>query len=970
MRGLQSAWLAAVLGVASGAAVATTVEFNSSGGSTSTNGLHFYIEDTTHMQVRRLNNTGQVYSPTATPPSTSLDNGVFIRGNGKLYGPSESVYGLTPSGGMYNTHSIGTVSPPNPSSSGVQQTATGNFGVTNGPQVSVVWSYTTPLDFMTATVTLTIPATYPISASNPVRYYHVVDNYFGGSDSGCGVSYVDSNGKRVIGSYPPPSGNSCPSQTTVPSGVSVFEFFRERSGLAFSEYCSSLWSDFFGTGGSNCSVAQSAVMSKTVNASYEDTGLGIEFDFTAAGTYTFSYDFVVGSPQVPPYDHLEIQHDGATTLCPDTVTVSACTVATVPCPIANLVNTGTLTGNVTVTPSSPAVTMTPTTFTLGSTATTATVSLQGSGAGSYTLGVANPSSVPLSGTKCWNTATSSQSCAFAISNVACVANFDCIETSVAYSSTATRSPLYTKLAGTGFKFDVVALKSDKTVLTTYAATSNVKIELFDDSASPQPACTAYTSPIATQSITFAAADSGRKTVPNSITVANAYRKVRCRVTDSNMTPNVAGCSSDDFAIRPTSLSVASVMNADLTNGSNATATPTQTAGGSFQLTAAGVLGYNGTPGIDNTNIQAHAGAIAAGTVSGSFLAADPTTGIATGNSTGTAFAYSEVGYFRFLTDGVYDSTFTAVDQIGDCTNDFSNALVSGKYGCKFGNTSTTDYFGRFIPDHFDTPVTPGCAAGAFTYSAQPFTVDVTARNAGGATTQNYKGSFARAVTLSDANSASNNSTTLGSLANTAVAATTFSSGVASVSTIAYTFNTKTTAPLRTVTGSAPMKLHATEPASADGVASSSGIEGTTAIWSGQLRLSSVYGYVSPLKVPVEAQYWTGNSWVRNATDSCTTLAASDLLLNPTGWTITAAPGTLTAGSGFITLTPTGAGQTVVCADLGSDNGVSCSASAAKMPWLQSKWPGGSGYNNDPSAVATFGVFSPEGKRGVYNREMY
>jgi hypothetical protein len=76
------------------------------------------------------------------------------------------------------------------------------------------------------------------------------------------------------------------------------------------------------------------------------------------------------------------------------------------------------------------------------------------------------------------------------------------------------------------------------------------------------------------------------------------------------------------------------------------------------------------------------------------------------------------------------------------------------------------------------------------------------------------------------------------------------------------------------------------------------------------------------------------------------------------------------GAGNITLTPTGAGTISVCADLGTDNGVTCSATSAALPWLQSKWPGAATYNNDPSASATFGVYTPEGKRGVYSREMY
>ena len=362
------------------ASYATVVEFNNAGGSTSTNGLHFYIDDSTQIQVKRLNNTGQVYDPTLTPPNTNLDNGIFLRGNGKVYGPSHTVvngFPFNPSGGAFTSRSISATSPANPGAFGDQQISTHNFGITSGPQVTVVWKYTIPFDFITAEVTLVIPAGYSVSAANPVRYYHVVDTFLGGSDNGCGLSYTDSNGKLVVGTYPP-TGSTCPSSTSIPAGVSVVESFRERSGLNFSDYCASSWSSFWIDGGNNCSVTQSANMSNNITTTYQDTGVGIQYNFIAAGTYTFSYDFVVGSPNVPPYDHLEIRHPGTANLCATDFTVLACTSTTVPCPNANIVNTGTLTGSIKNTPAAPSITQTPSTFTLGATASTATVSMLGS----------------------------------------------------------------------------------------------------------------------------------------------------------------------------------------------------------------------------------------------------------------------------------------------------------------------------------------------------------------------------------------------------------------------------------------------------------------------------------------------------------------------------------------------------------------------------------------------------------------
>lgn len=1006
MSGWRGAWLAAALVLVSGAVGAVTVQFNSTGGTTATNGLHFYIEDTTKIQARRLNNTGQVYSPTATPPNNNLDNGIFVRANGRVYGPDHNVNAFNPSGGMYNTYSISAESPANPSSPGVQQIATGNFGITAGPQVTVVWKYTTPLDFLTAEVTLTIPTGYAVSAANPVRYYHVFDTYLGGSDNGCGVSFVDANGQRMIGTYPPASGTTCPSSTSIPSGVSVVESFRERDGLNFSNYCAAGWATFFVNGSPNCSVLQSSVMSNTVTTSYQDTGIGIEFDFTASGTYTFSYDFVVGSPNVPPYDHLEIRHDGAATLCPENVTVLACTSTTVPCPIANLVNTGTLTGDLTVTPSSPAVTVTPATFSLGSANTTATVVLQGTApGGTYSLGTSNPSRVPLSGTKCWNTATSSQSCSLVVSNVSCVSNFECLETGVAYTNLTTtptgRNPLYTKLAGTNFKIDIVALQSGGAPATGYAASANVRVELFDDSASPQPACSAYTSPVATSAITFVAGDNGRKTLPGNFNLPGTYRKLRCRVTDANQTPNVVGCSSDDFAVRPSSVSIATTPV--MATPPSATATPAINAGASFTLNGTATTGYSGTLALDTGKLTAQTTAqdttVAAGGVVGALT---PATLVANASATNNA-AYSEAGYL-YLAAGTYvDQTFTAVDRsAGDCItdttsdNNLSTGLVgsTGRYGCDVGTLPAS--FGRFIPDHFTTA--PAAQCGGFAYSGrlgtpvtpgQPFTVTATANNVSGGTTANYASSYAKAVNLTS-------SPALGSLyvdstagGTGAIPASRFVSGVGTVSHLAatgrisYVFTTFPTA-------GTTITLHAEDAETSP----STGTDGSIAIRSGRLLLANAFGPErSNLLIPVQAQYWSGSSWLLNAGDTCTTIPAASVALSnyldgkgaAGAWTTTASGATLAGGRGNITLTaPNPAGSTG-SVDLAINLGTgtadqSCLAShpvmaapASSLAWLRGRngnCAASNTWSADPSARASFGIYPAENRKAVHVREMF
>ena len=329
------------------------------------------------------------------------------------------------------------------------------------------------------------------------------------------------------------------------------------------------------------------------------------------------------------------------------------------------------------------------------------------------------------------------------------ANFNCVESGAAAST----GHLYTKLAGTGFSFDVVALKTDGTVETAYAsgASRPVTVELVDGSGSTTCSSRTVINPAVSQTLTFVAANAGRQAAA-SMTVAKAYPDLRCRVTDANQSPSVVGCSSDDFAVRPSSLMITSSASADAAGLGNS-ASPAIKTGANFSLTAgSGVVGYNLAPKFDTSKLAAHSGAVQTGTLAGSFGNADPLTGTATGST----FSYSEVGYFRLGANGVYDDSFTSVDAAaGDCTADFSNAAVSGKVGCKFGNVAATNYFGRFLPDHFDVTtnsngaMAAACLAGGFTYTGQSMSyasvpaLTISPMNAatGGGVTQNYQGSF-------------------------------------------------------------------------------------------------------------------------------------------------------------------------------------------------------------------------------------
>jgi MSHA biogenesis protein MshQ len=978
--------------LAGGVNILSFIEFNATGGTTATNGLHFYIEDTTKIQAKRLNNTGQVYEPGSVPPSSNLDNGIFVRANGLVYGPSHGVGGgFTPSGGMYNAYGITAASPANPSSPGVQQTASGSFGITAGPQASILWKYTTPLDFITAEVSFTIPAGYPVSVANPVRYYHVFDTFLGGSDNGCGVSFLDA-GKRVIGTYPPASGTTCPSNTAIPAGVSVVESFRERSGQIFTNYCASGWASFYDGSAPTCSVIQATSMSNTVSATYQDTGIGIQFDFTATGTYTFSYDFVVGSPSVPAYDHLEIRHDGVGTLCPENVTVLACISSEVPCLPLNIVNTGTLTGSVTTTPAVPAVTKTPATFSIGSSASTQSVALQSTVAGSVVLGTSGLSTVPLNGTKCWNTATNAQSCAMVFAATPCVAGYECLETGATYNNltvpSSARNPLYMELTGTNFKFDVVALQSNGAVATTYTA-ANLTVELFDDSASPEPLCSAYASPIASQPLTFALADAGRKTLSSNFNLPNAYAKVRCRVTDTA----VYGCSSDDFAVRPQQLTV----TAPVLSNTALTGNPKAIAGSAFTLNAAAgvVAGYTGTPVLDVTKVQDHADAnIAVGTLSGTFAAA---TGVA---ASGATFKYLDVGNLKLLADAVVDSGFTAVDQTTDCdAGSTSNVVSGGKYGCNIGSAASAT-LGRWVPSHYSFAgvLSPACTAGGQTYMDQAalgVALTLTAHASTGspaAATDPVVSRYTAGGIPSYTNLAP--VTITGDNSGVAVAVTRLSSPAFPVmsSTALWSAglfqinNNYAFAKLSTPDG--PYDLFKLKAALTDTdggllLLAANAETNTTKVRYGRVRLINAYGSdLLDLPMTMRSEYWVSGGWALNTADTCTdaTLAFAavgtpDITSRTCVWDTGTAPG----NSGKACTTPIAVAarqykETGVAGFAGDFNvwlkapGATYRGSidvTATVPlWLRYNWIG---TVANPTARATFGSYkSPL----IYRRENY
>jgi hypothetical protein len=578
--------------------------------------------------------------------------------------------------------------------------------------------------------------------------------------------------------------------------------------------------------------------------------------------------------------------------------------------------------------------------------------------------------------------------------------------------------LYTKLANTAFSLEGVALKTDGTPDSSFSGSVAVNLLANSNNGVALGANNCPASQNAILSLGNAAFTAGRATI-SGISVANAYRDVRMRFTCASDVCGsaITACSSDNFAIRPISFtSITSTMTNTETTG-----IPKAIAGSdTFTLSAVTELvGYNGTPKVDNTAVQAHANAIQNGVVTGEFSAAETT-----GTATGTGFTYSEVGNFRFLGSapsvrGVYDDTFTSVDSAGDCTDDFSNSLSGGKYGCKFGIIADSDYFGRFYPKDFllttgalTNRQAASCSpVSTFTYAGEQFSVafTLTARNGEGAPaiTKNYD-SVAGFASLDGATIANFGFGAVDPADAVApISATALSSSLTPVSSSGVwasgvgTFTAKLMLARDLPSGSFESFRLGIDPVDSDGVKLGSydldttvppdtndhGQVGTTKIRFGRLQMQNSYGSeLLDLPIALEAQYWSDTYFAKNDLDSCTHPTTSNIALtnyqgglnasNMGASHVSISP--INAGSAVINLVkpdPAASGSVDILVNLGSigtpSNCPSLSSvgsTSAAMPFLSGKWCG-SAYDRDPLARATFGIYKGD-SQFIYFREVY
>jgi hypothetical protein len=570
-------------------------------------------------------------------------------------------------------------------------------------------------------------------------------------------------------------------------------------------------------------------------------------------------------------------------------------------------------------------------------------------------------------------------------------SFNAFETATA--SGAITGVIQTKIAGSSFGLDIVAINTAGTAVDT-TFTGSVTVQLLDASNNSGALVnTCRSSWVAIGSagtVTFAGSNNGRLTT--NFTAANAYPNVRVQMT---YTPpfgsTVVSCSTDNFAIRPSTLALLAATDSSWstygTGRSLANATATggvvHKAGQPFTLSAqaqnaAGVLtsNYSGTTtAILGCLLPAGCGAANLGsltftpTLSGGVMATNDA-------------AYSDVGAFTLQ---LVDTTFAAVDA--------ADSTPAQRY-----IYSAVVNVGRFVPDHFALAVASagtqytygsgGCATRSFTYLGQPVAyksvpvVGVTAQNASNGTTANYKNELWKLTSASVAQTYTDSG---GYALSAAIGSATVTSAGNGTGTLSPNAADTVTWTRSSTTPSAPFAAQAVDTFGVADTSESSGSitqaataaaspafdDGATMVF-GRIALTNAYGVeTQSLAVPAETQYYTGSVWVTNAGDFCTAIPGAALAF--ANWqkslnaceTSVSGGGTVSRGRTSLLLSAPGPGNTGsvdLTLNLGATaSGSACIAGAAQsstttgLGFLQGAW-GGATYSVNPTGRASFGEY--------------
>lgn len=571
-------------------------------------------------------------------------------------------------------------------------------------------------------------------------------------------------------------------------------------------------------------------------------------------------------------------------------------------------------------------------------------------------------------------------------------SFNAFET--ATGAGAINGVITTKVSGVAFSLDVVAISAGAQLATF---SNSVTVDLLGNTAlgTPLDANNCPTSFTVVQTVSPAAIAAGRSAV-NFAAVANAWRDVRVRVRYPVGSPTVTSCSTDNFAIRPASFALAASDGDWETAGTGRALTNAGASGGvvhkagrPFTLRVSpspvSATNYDGSPTVGTLTCTLPAGCANGTLTVGAFASVG-------GIRRSDTASYSEAGAFSVT---LVDQSWASVD-----SGDGTPASCAGYYVCQ----SAALAVGRFVPDRFAlTSLTPpqfqtsgvadaACSAlpRSFTYVGQAFgyattpSATVTAQNAAGGTTTNYRGALWKLAAAGVSQSFAN--TPVLTLDTSLVGAPTLTE-VANTGTGTLTANgADRIAFVRdATTASAPFNADLSLTWTVQDTSESGagqGVIGTAAALVfnsiafdqgaefryGRLRLVNANGsQLVPLPMLMEAQYYSGAAgFVTNAADHCTSVATGSITLGnytgnlAAGETVLSGGGTFSAGRRILQLSAPGSandGSVTLTANLG-----------ATHPHLRGNWTGAL-FDDDPTARATFGTFKGAGEV-IFMRENY
>ncbi len=578
--------------------------------------------------------------------------------------------------------------------------------------------------------------------------------------------------------------------------------------------------------------------------------------------------------------------------------------------------------------------------------------------------------------------------------------------------------LQTRVAGVALSFDIVAIDPALTgILTTFTGT--VLVELLDasDNTGAMNATTncraSWGTVIATVSPNpaFIAGDNGRRTV--SVTVPNVYREVRVRVTYPAAGPaTAAGCSTDNFAIRPASFSVAASDSDWSTAGTARTLNNVGAAGGAVHKAGqpftvrvtpspASATNYNGDPTVSGGAVAC---SLPAPCSNGALTLGTFTNPIANnGLRESTTATYNEVGAFNVT---LIDQTFASVD------SDDTPATCAGYHICQ---SAAPLAVGRFVPDHFTFSVPGGtpapqfrtfdtaACARSFTYIGQPFgyatapTASVEARAApsvGGNITTNYRGALFKLAAADLIQTYSNTPVKPMTPALLAASLSAIGNGTATFTANA---GDKVAFDRNPASASVPFSANIALSWEAEDDAENGANQGIITTPTpyqfssiafdagaefryGRLRLANANGsQLVAMPLLMEAQYANAAGiFVTNNADNCTSIGNNNVQMTFSGnlaaceTAITGAPATLSGGRRTLVLPAPGTGNdgaATLTVNLGAAaSGTTCiaagggtvPAAGANRLYLQGNWTG-SAFDDNPTARATFGTFRGAGE---------